>query len=189
MTLTIAELKKHIDMQGTVHDELLQAYLDAALDQAQAPPPWGCGRLLAPDPASEDDDPVERPEIRTFGSTLIRVGDARELTDVSADGDTITDYEVTRRNGLIVGLELAADAKKVVLTGRFGFLEIPPSLREAIYMLAGRYWYERSAQYADQVADAEGGPVQAYYRQLPPRTKLAFKTFSVTSDSMGVGGI
>jgi len=72
------------------------------------------------------------------------------------------------------------------ITGRFGFLTIPKRLAEAIYILAARAYYEREAQFADQVAVGEGATASTYYRQLPPRTRLAFESFALPS---GVGGL
>lgn len=197
--LTLGELKRLVDKQLPADDDILGLALEAAFEQAQAPPPYGCGRLLIPDPVLENtgteedpvwedtEDPVER-RILTHGSRFVRVPDAREITSVLLDDVEIasTDYEVLERNEQIVRLELGRRANVVKVTGRFGFATIPAALREAIYILAARSYYERSAQYADQVAIAEGAAVQAYYRQLPPRTKLVFGTFTVPSDQWGL---
>jgi hypothetical protein len=187
--LTLAELKERIDKELTDDDDVLAAYLEAAFQQAQAPPPYGCGRLLVPDPASDLDEPVTR-SIRAGGRRRVAIPDARAITKVVVDDDVVTDYEVFERNGHIVQLQLPRVAsaaltsvdptpKTIEITGRFGFIEIPSDLREAIYLLAARAFHERDAAYADQVAIAEGAGVQTYYRQLPPRTKLAFATYSL----------
>lgn len=188
--LQLAELKQLVDVQLSTHDPVLELHLEAAYLQAQAPPPYGCGRLLTPDPeviapTEEDPDP-DQPEpvtrrVRLHGSRFVRVPDARELTTVEADGVELvaeTDYEILERNDHIVRLELFRRPRVIILTGRFGFAEIPANLREAIYILAARSFYERGAQFADQVALAEGLGVQQYFRQLPPRVRLVFAAYA-----------
>ncbi len=186
LTLTLDGLKARMDRGFDGDDEVLQAYLDEALEQAQAPPPHGCGRLLIPDPEDEDDDPVQR-RIRAHGGRFVRIPDAREITEVLVDDDVVTDYETKSRNGVIVGLELPDECDAVKVTGRFGLWPIPASLGGAIYILAARSYYEQAAQFADQVEVLEGTAVHSYYRQLPPRTKLAFASFTVPSDVLGAG--
>lgn len=191
-SLSLDEFKRRGDiigmLDGDPDDEMLSSFLAAAFEQAQAPPPLGCGRTLWPDPAADGDDPVDRTFTIGPGSVTrtVLIPDARQITAVTIDGTATTSYTPISRNGHIVALTLPAVAgtdatdatRQVVVTGRFGFSDIPVSLREAVYMLAARLYYERSAQYADQVAIAEGTAVQSYYRQLPPRVKLAFASFA-----------
>jgi hypothetical protein len=200
--LTLADLKQRIDVRLTGVDDMLRDYLIGALEQAQAPPPNGCGRLLIPNPATADDDPVTL-TLQTF-NRYVRVPDAREITEVLVDDVEATDYVALSQNDHIVQLTLSdascaghlypftgvyrssGQPRIVKVTGRFGFETIPKGLREAIYILAGRAYYERQAQYADQVVIGETGATQAYYRQLPPRTKLTFSTYTVAK---GLGGL
>lgn len=190
--LTLAELKRHIDKELCADDPLLEQYLVAAFEQAQAPPPYGCGRLLLPDPFDDASDPAERSFQVPGHRTLVPVPDARELASVTVGGTAVSAYTTVLRNGLIVALSLSVapsttEATSVVeLVGRFGFASIPMNLREAIYILAARSFYERNAQFADQVALGEGGGVQAYYRQLPPRTKVTFASFAPPTGYVGL---
>lgn len=203
--LTLAELKRVLDKTGDGDDELLELYLAAALEQAQAPAPYGCGRLLVPDPADDVAPAVSRTlrvagPSRTFGDDYaglpirasrrwrVSVPDARAITAVTVDGAAVasSDYDAFTHRGHIVGLAVNAAAAEVTVTGRFGFLAIPDSLRVAIYTLAARAFHERDAGFSDQAAIAEGAPVQAYYRQLPPAVKLVFASFAVPR---GVAGL
>lgn len=196
-SLSLEELKRRLDKTMDVDDDLLLEDLASAFAQAQAPPPNGTGRLLTPNPDSPLAAPVQLPAIRTR-RRLVRVPDAQEITEVLVDDVAVdpADYETISRDGYIVRIEIPRDEQAwdsdpwrshphrrrqrvVKVTGRFGFTTIPEELAGAIYVLAARYFYERQAQYADQVAILEGTAVQAYYRQLPPRVKLVFNTYAV----------
>lgn len=200
-SLSLEELKRRVDHQMDVDDDLLADDLAAAFLQAQAPPPYGTGRLLTPDPARDDDAAV----VRTLTSTArrVRLPDARSIASVTLDGTAVTDYQLVPRNGVYVQIALGDDGqwtrspsyaeswppvteRTIVVTGRFGFVQIPIDLAGAIYQLAARWHYERQAQYADQVEVLEGTAVQSYYRQLPPRVKLVFASYEVPS---AVGGL
>jgi hypothetical protein len=200
-SLTLEGLKLRVDHTMDTDDDMLLDDLTAAFLQAQAPPPYGTGRLLASDPASDDDPPAARGSTST--SRRVRVPDARSITSVTLDGTAVADYQPVSRNGVVVQLALGDDgnwtrslgyteswppvtARTVVVTGRFGFAQIPVDLAGAIYQLAARWHYERQAQYADQVEVLEGTAVQSYYRQLPPRVKLVFASYAVPP---AVGGL
>lgn len=192
-SLTVAELKQLLDKQLNADDGILGLYLESAFEQAQAPPPYGCGRRLLPTPALVGTPPADTAlpvdeRIICDGRRYVRIPDAREITRVVIDGVELPRdrYEVLERDDHIVRLDLKRRSRVAVITGRFGFLTLPANLREAIYILAARAFYERAAQYADQVAIAEGAAIQSYYRQLPPRTKLVFATFTVASDIWGL---
>lgn len=192
--LTLTGLKDILGKELNADDDELQRYLEAAFKQAQANPPYGCGRLLTPDPASELDAEVQR----TFKLTgrRVRIPDARVISQVLLD-DVASDFTTIDQDDHIVAITLPRDPVPsyyppvwspapaltrqpvVKVTGRFGFTMIPPDLVEGIYELAARYHYEKAAQYADQVEILEGGAIQNYYRQLPDRTWRAFKTYSV----------
>lgn len=217
-SLSLEALKRRVDKQLDKDDDLLTEYLEGAFEQAQAPSPNGCGRLLVPDPPLEGEplkdtaEPVQK-QFSVKGRRVI-IPDAREITEILVDDEAVTEYRTTEQNGLIVLLNLPHDhrycaygayegedsywadygygcqcrrrRKTVKVTGRFGFLDIPQELKDAIYILAGRSFYEREAQYADQVPIADGAPVQTYFRQLPPRTRLVFSTYAVPG---GLGGL
>jgi hypothetical protein len=215
-SLSLAALKRRVDKQLSTDDDLLEEYLEEAFEQAQAPAPLGCGRLLTPDPPLVEGDPptdtaaaVEK-QFSVRGRRVL-IPDAREITEVLVDDEAITEYRTTEQNGLVVLLNLPHDPRScgyegydeyssgdgygcwcrrrrrtVKVTGRFGFLDIPATLKDAIYILAARAFYERDAQYADQVPVADGAPIQAYFRQLPPRAKLVFATYAVPE---GIGGL
>lgn len=201
-SLSLEQLKRRVDHTMDVNEDLLADDLVAAFLQAQQPPPYGTGRLLAPDPARDVDAPVTRSLTST--RRRLRLPDAREVTSVTVDGSAVTDFALIERDGVAVQIELADDGRwsrwpsdaigdnrpyarrTVVVTGRFGFMQIPADLAGAIYQLAARWHYERQAQYADQVEVLEGTAVQAYFRQLPPRVKLVFASWAVPA---AVGGL
>jgi hypothetical protein len=197
--LTLEALKRRLDRELSVDDDKLQDYLDAAFAQAQAPAPFGCGRLLVPGDAGEtrtvkvhhqhahrtwdypysDFGPLPR------GRALI--ADASVISSVVANGSPVTDYDVVRHSGYIVQITgLDHDIRSIDVTGTFGFSSMPANLVDAIYVLAARMSYEEAAQYADQVSILEGTAVQSYYRQLPPRVKLVFGTFTVPTAVAGL---
>lgn len=199
-SLTLQGLKDRLDHKLAGNDELLGEYLEAAFEQAQAPWPDGCGRLLRPDPAivvggtpeaptyADTDDPVER----TFplrGRRKVVLPDLRELTgDVLVDGTVVPadsleaqGYELTRHQGQVVLIAVPTGSYgEITIMGRWGFGPLlPADLREAIYTLAQRYWHERAAMQSDSVQLEPGAPAQAYYRQLPPRVRLTFSKYKL----------
>lgn len=196
--ITLEAFKRRLDIEGTVDDDKLVDYLAAAVAQAQASWPLGCGRLLIPDPPLIDDDPVPKIVTARMGRAL--VPDASTITSVTVDGTLVvpgTGYRAWVRNGYIVQLRglgfpspyvpvASADEQQCVITGHFGFQSIPANLADAIYVLAGRYVYEEAVLYADRIEVLEGTAVQSYYRQLPPRCKLVFQTYAVPA---GAGGL
>lgn len=210
-SLSLEALKKRLDITRGEHDEVLGGFLEAAFEQAQAPWPDGCGRLLLPDPAlvvvpgDPQADPVvpdtytdtADPVTRSFpsgGRRRVLIPDARSIepAGVVVDGAPVdpsssstAGYELLWNRGHVVALMLPSGTySEVFVTGRFGFATLPPSLREAIYTLASRMWHERAALQSDTVAVVEGAGVQ-YLRQLPPRVKLAFSSWRVPA---GYGG-
>lgn len=184
-----------MDLQRGDSDESLESYLQAAFDQAQAPPPFGCGRLLIPDPAPDDNDqdtaPVVTRDLPVSSTGAITVPDARHIASVTVDGTPITAYRSLIRDGVTVALDVtefpdSTIPAQVQIAGRFGIWPLPENLRDAIYVLAARYYFEANAQFADQVALTPDGGGQAYYRQLPPRAKLVFSGYTV---ARGVGDL
>lgn len=209
--LSVAALKLRMDKQRSTDDPLLSEYLSGALKQAQAPAPFGCGRLLIADPALQlDNDGVDQsePVAKTFKTRGRRVylPDARDIVSVMVDGVLTTEYDTLEIDGLTVRLELPHERymrgydrdydfrwltrrrKTVVVTGRFGFAAVPEDLAEGIYVLAARKFYEKDAQYADQVVVAEGSAAaQVYYRNLPPPTRIAFGIYTLPKGVIGLG--
>lgn len=206
--LTVEALKLRIDKQLSTDDVLLAEYLEGAFAQAQAPPPYGCGRVLIPDPApviaegEDTSDPVTR-TIEVRGRRVL-LPDAREVTEVTVDGTAVelggtAGYHLVARDGLFVRLDLHREywerswggyrhphQRSIEITGRFGFVKPPVNLIGAIYTLAARRYYEREAQYADAVVVGEGAAAQSYYKQLPPEVRVAFETFALPA---GIAGL
>lgn len=197
VSLTLAGLKRRLDRELDADDDKLTDYLAAAVMQAQAPWPVGCGRLLFPDPPDPDDLVVSRTVTVRRGRAL--VPDASTLSTVTVDGTLVgqSGYRTYERDGYIVQLRgldypdpyrpvAPVDESQCVVTGRFGFTSIPANLADAIYVLAGRYVYEEAVLFADRIEVLEGTAVQSYYRQLPVRTKLVFQTYAVPNAVVGL---
>jgi hypothetical protein len=214
--LGVNTLKRRLDREMAKDDALLAELLADALAQVQAPPPYGAGRLLIPDPPNDSDQPVDR-EI-TFSGLRTPIPDAREITKVSVKGqevppageneahEPIRGYRLLSRDGTAVQLELPFDChawgwegewpfngrreahtqRTVTITGRFGFLKPPDHVVGAIYTLAARRLAERNALYADTVAIAEGAGVSTYFKQLPNEVWLALRSFALPS---GIAGL
>ena len=162
--------------QLTADDPVLESYLLAAIEQAQARPPYGSGRNLTPSPAA-DTGTVDL----TFASAAdgdVELPDASSITSVTVDGDPVTSFRPKVRDGFVVRITTSPSAT-VVVTGRFGMRPAPQTLVEAVYVLAARSYYERNAQYADQVVVGEGEAASTYFRQLPAKVKLAFSTYAI----------
>lgn len=183
-SLSLDELKRRLGRELDVDDDTLKAYLDAAFAQAQAPYPFGCGRLLEPDPADPAATTTRTVRV-THGRALVK--DASSLSTVTVAGSAVTGYRTLTKDGYIVQISgLPNTATEAVLTGRFGFSAIPANLADAIYVLAARMRYEEAAMYADNVAVLEGDAASVYYRQLPVRTKLVFATYMVAPAIVGL---
>lgn len=159
-------------------------------------------------------EPVERTFL--LRGRHIVLPDARDIASVVVDSQAASPtvleedagYSTMSRNGHVVRLTLHREHRylwdlggpgygaperlnrpaqhHVTVTGRFGFADIPIDLRNAIYALAARNFYEREAGYADQVSIAEGAAVQAYFRQLPPPVKLAFANYTLPTGLTGL---
>lgn len=164
-------------------------FLGQMLEEVVGLAPLLIGRNLTP-PASGDPDTSET---ITTGAWMhwVRIPDAREITTVVADGvdlDPATDYDtvVHPAGGTIVHLILRRrQARTVVVTGKFAITPLPAELAGAIYAHAARNYREKDAGYADLVETADGG-AQHYFRQLPPRVRMVYQQFRVSSDTQGL---
>jgi hypothetical protein len=204
---------KELSADDALLSELLEEALIQA--QAPAPLGSGRLLVPDPpldDEGNDTGDPVER----TFAvkGRQIVIPDARSIESVVVDPTTspttLTEgdgYSVMRCNGVIVRLTLGREHRYlwdddgpcslhrfnsaqrqhyVTVTGRFGITPLPGDLRKGILHLAARAYHEMNAQYADQVAVADGMGVQSYFRQLPPPVKLAFANYELPSGLIGL---
>lgn len=181
-SLTLAEFKQIIGRQLTGDDPLLELMLESAFAQAQAPPPHGCGRLLAP---ADGDPELEQRIVLTHGERRVRVPDGRDITQVLVDDIEVTDYELVARDGYVVQVKLPRWGRVAKVTGKFGFTDLPANLKLAIYTLAARTESERDGGFADQYVLAEGAGAQNF-RKLPLSVKLVFDSYAVGSDRWGL---
>lgn len=163
-----------------------ESWLRAKLRRQLEPSP-----ALAGDPPADSADPVVR-RVVVNGSRFVRVPDARVITKVEIDGVEIpdTDYETYAHpfpeGGPITRLELLGCRRGRVaeVTGRFGFLELPAALHEAIITLAARRVYEESIGLVDSVSsDAYGS--RAYVKKLPVSVSMVITDFTVPADRIG----
>jgi hypothetical protein len=208
LPLTVEALKRRVDKQLSGDDDLLAEYLAAAVEQAEAPAPLGCGRTLRPDPPlgeDEADDGEDVQRVVEFRGRAAMIPDARSITTVELDGAETVDFTPISHQGLVVRLSFhelrvrlfglhphhryheRRRAHTVTVTGKFGYAAIPDALAEGIYLLAARAFAEKEAGYADQVAIGEGASaIQTYFRNMPPRTRLAFTSYTVPA---AIGGL
>jgi hypothetical protein len=183
------------ELDDSVADDTLNDYLTAAVDQAQAPWPWGCGRTLTQGDADESrvlelTAGARIDDGETVGEGRVRIPDASTLTSVTINGSAITAYRTVRKDGYVVqatGFDApTTTTREATVVGRFGFSVVPRDLADAIYVLAARYSYEAAAMYADNVAVLEGDAAKVYYRQLPVRTKMVFQRYMVPDGIVGL---
>lgn len=138
------------------------------------------GRRLSPNPASGPD--VTETVTAHSPRFTFSVPDARSISEVKADDQPVAEADYTSypasAGGTIVLLRLTVAARKVEITGQFGFTEVPVELRDAIYAHAARNYRERDAMYSDQVELVEGGVV-SFFRRLPPRVGMIYDRYRV----------
>ena len=164
-------------------------FLEQLREEVVGLAPLLIGRNLTP-PGTGDPD---TDETITTGDWMrwVRVPDARAITTVVADDSELeagVDYDpiVHAAGGTIVHLVLRRrPARTVVITGKFGITPLPPELAGAFYAHAARNYREKDAGYADLVETADGG-AQHYFRQLPPRVRMVYQQFRVSSDTQGL---
>lgn len=182
--LSLEELKTHVDRQLSASDPVLESLLDAAFVQAQQPPPYGCGRVLVPNPATDSDPAVAQTATVSCGRAI--VPDARSISQVTIDGAAVTGYSEVRRNGLVVALEDLPDDGEAEITGRWGFPGLPADLRVSIYVLVAHHLHDRDSGYADRVVAGDGAAAAAYFRSLPMRTKATWSAYGAHVDPRGI---
>jgi hypothetical protein len=159
--LTVEALKQRIDKQLSSDDALLAELLEGAFDQAQAPPPYGTGRLLVPDPAPEgkpEEDsstPVSR-EIEVRGRRVL-IPDARAVTAVTVEGEPLepggttpevegvevgepAGYRLVWKDGAIVRIDLTRESWNRWWSDQFGYL-YGPQMHERPIEVTGRFGF------------------------------------------------
>jgi hypothetical protein len=189
--LTVETLRRYLNSTRTESDPLLELLLDSGAEFAALP--QATGRYLFPYPElvdGEDNAPPVTKKWETRGRRRVPVQDVREVTEVKLDGTVVTDYELVpwpkRLPGCpAVAIELHADGDAVEITGRFGFLDFPAVLQDAVYTLVARNYNERAALYADAADLGEGGMVN-YFRVVPPRVRAVFDNFRVPAGMYGL---
>lgn len=182
----VATLRLYLNMDDrTINDRLLGLILAATKGYCST----YTGRQLDPLPAlvSDGSDPPTLTDVADPATVqrfpidrLVRVPDAREITEVRVDGS------ITHGWSLVGGtpapyllLPWESRPRKVLITGRFGFTELPPELVDAIYVQAARNFKERDAGYADTVEIGPDGGAVSYFRQLLPRVRATYDLYVI----------
>lgn len=166
----IAEVSELIPLVGA-HDEgkvdtsTLGLFLDSAEKFAER---WS-GRTFSPDPPlDENGADTEAPVAKSFTtrgrSKLIRVPDLREVASATLDGSALvqnTSFYVDAFTEPAVFFELASRFSgsgpgELVVTGRWGPLEVDPDVKLAVLTLAARGYKRRDANYSDVLQTASG---------------------------------
>lgn len=159
--LSVEALKRRIDKQLSADDPLLAEVLEGAFAQAQAPPPYGTGRLLVPDPVPviEDDVDVSEPvtrDIEVRGRRVL-IPDAREITAVTVEGEAVeaggstvevenvelgivAGYRLVHKDGVIVRLDLTRETWNRWWSGEYGYL-YGPQRHERPITVTGRFGF------------------------------------------------
>lgn len=167
---TMDQLKAALNVrQGEFDEATAQLFLDAASEQVER----YCERSFRPDPAPVDEgEPAPAAvtrEVRAHGRRMVRIPDARRLDRVTADGTLLRadQWDLLRiGDDPAPALHLDVDAKRLELTGFFGWENPPAPVVTAVLTLAARFYHERDARFADQTVDPMGG-ITNYFRQLP----------------------
>lgn len=186
--LTLDELRGYSDIQGASKGTQLERCLAAAILFCQA----YTRRIFQPDPAlvvegdsapADTADPVTKP-VLTEGRRRVRVPDVREITTLTIDGVESTDYTLQPDGYGRPAPKILLPARgtvKIEITGRFGFLDVPSDVRDAIYTDAIRRYKGRDASYADRV-DTPDGMILSYFRALPATVQASYNDLRVPSD-------
>jgi hypothetical protein len=165
----IAHINELVPLVG-IHDEtqmdegVLQLFLDGAEGFAER---W-TGRTFSPDPPLDSNgDDTGVPVVKTFsarGKTrLIRVPDLRVADSVTLDGSVLVegasffyDAYVEPAQFLELTNRYVGTNGALVVTGRWGQLEIDPDVKLAVLTLAARGYRRRDANFSDALNTAAG---------------------------------
>lgn len=183
--LDIEELKSYVNIEGADHDVALQLQLDAAIEEFSH-----TGRRLTPLPANEADPPAAVTR-RIDGSRWVRIPDAREVTLVTVDGVATDQWELRKNKATDPDdhprpfLELLRGGLVCEVTGRFGFVEIPADMKDAIYSIAARRMYERESGFVDAIRTNAFGD-RTYFKQFPAGVQAAWLRYAVAADRLGL---
>jgi hypothetical protein len=139
-----------------------------------------------PPTVADTADPVVH-EAFVNGSRWIRVPDAREITRVEIDGREITGYVLHSHrfpaNGPVTHVEIFVRGRVARVTGRFGFVELPEELREAIIATAAHRVAKESTGHVDVRSDEYGS--RQWSKRIPSEARMVFTNYTVPSDVIG----
>jgi hypothetical protein len=164
--------------------QMFEGLLEAAEDFVEV----YCGRRFSPDPplASDGSDTLT-PVAKTFNMSpsqaVVRVPDLRVPVSVTLNGSTVMALTPSSASGGGYWLDsydtpatrlyvswptwlTQLPYGQLIVTGRWGFLDAPAPVKQAVSALTMRMYRERDAAWADSVATPDGS-VLSYFRQLP----------------------
>lgn len=186
MLASVEDVRLYLVTQGTVapgaeiDERLLWRMLNAASWRMRDERPE---RTLAPDPPSLSAPPLERP----FPARgLVHLPDLRELAEVRLDGRILeaSEYTLARRRPTDPAIYLrlvnrrGVVGRELVVSGHWGPISVRPNVQEACIVWVARVFHQRTARFADNQADPEGG-VLGYFRNLPPDVKVVLDSLMV----------
>lgn len=173
---TLSELKNYLKLRGDASNDVLQTMLDSA----EALTETYTGRSFRPDPAlvaGADTAPAVT-KVLPVHRRAVLVPDARLITAVTLDGETVSPISSTVTDGYatygaphVTTLVLPRSGYHVSITGRFGYYPPPPEIKDAVLAMAARRYRERDAGYGDAVQTPEGGVV-SYFRSIPGSVRI-----------------
>lgn len=164
---TIQELAPLVAIhdRAKMDEDVLNLFLDGAESFAER---W-TGRTFSPDPPLDDDGNDTLPDVaKSFSARnktrLIRVPDLRSASSVTLDGSVLvrdTSFYFDSYVEPALFLELAtrftgSGRGELVVTGRWGPLEVDPDIKMAVLTLAARGYARKDANFSDVLNTAAG---------------------------------
>lgn len=186
--LSLEELYAHADVKLNINQEELKRALAASVLFCQR----YTKRNFVPEGTAEE--PVTKLVTPAAATTRFRVPDVHTIVSLELDGEALAlDACVLEQpDGYgLAGLPspwarlTAGSGTVLAITGRFGFVDVPADVRDAIYSDAIRRANDKDAAFGDRV-EAGDGTIVSYFRTMPARVQAVYKDLRIASDVMGV---
>lgn len=180
---TVDELIETLDLGGDNPARIKTDLLVRALDSAEKTVKQLTGRYFYPEPALVDGADTNPPVAKTFRvrgtrsqaenyCVRVRIPDLRTATEVTVNDTVVTegvgyDFDSFEGEEPFTSIYLyqsiaygspftVSSTAELSITGRWGFLEVPGDIKEAVLQIAARRYHRRNAMFADQVDTGQG---------------------------------
>lgn len=174
------------------------------------------GRSFVPEPALAPVDPLADPVVyadtappvtknfRLRGtSRFVNLPDLRELTSITFGGIAILStpgnegYVLWGKEGRpYTAVELDriavspfASGNILSVTGRWGYLEVPDDIQDALCMWVARRFKQRDANYADTVTQGIEGAAFSYSQKIPGDIQLTLNEYRSQGTNIALVGV